>query len=58
MEGIQNRVGVKSSRSKGRLYRKEPGEEERLCFMGHVLMGTATGLVVNVCLTEANGNAE
>jgi len=24
--------------------------------MGHVLMGTATGLVVNVCLTEANGN--
>jgi transposase len=41
-----------------RLYRKGPGKEAKLCFMGHVLMENRNGLVVDACLTQANGRAE
>ncbi len=41
-----------------RLYRKGPGKEARLCFMGHALMENRSGLVVDACLTEADGHAE
>jgi transposase len=41
-----------------RLYRKGPGKEARLCFMGHALMENRNGLVVDTCLTEADGHAE
>jgi hypothetical protein len=41
-----------------RLYRKGPGKEARLCFMGHALMENRNGLVVDACLTQANGHAE
>jgi IS5 family transposase len=41
-----------------RLYRKGPGKEAKLCFMGHALMENRNGLVVDACLTEANGHAE
>jgi transposase len=41
-----------------RLYRKGPGKEARLCFMGHALMENRNGLVVDACLTRANGHAE
>jgi hypothetical protein len=41
-----------------RLYRKGPGKEARLCFMGHALMENRNGLVVDACLTEADGHAE
>ena len=41
-----------------RLYRKGSGKEARLCFMGHALMENRTGLVVDACLTEADGQAE
>ena len=41
-----------------RLYRKGPGKEAKLCFMGHALMENRKGLVVEACLTEANGHAE
>jgi transposase len=40
------------------LYRKGPGKEARLCFMGHALMENRNGLVVDACLTQANGHAE
>jgi transposase len=40
------------------LYRKGPGKEAKLCFMGHALMENRNGLVVDACLTEANGHAE
>ena len=36
-----------------RLYRKGPGKEAKLCFMGHALMENRNGLVVDACLTEA-----
>jgi transposase len=41
-----------------RLYRKGSGKEAKLCFMGHALMENRNRLVVDVCLTEANGHAE
>jgi transposase len=41
-----------------RLYRKGPGKEAKLCFMGHALMENRSGLIVDACLTEANGYAE
>ena len=44
--------------AEGRLYRKGPGKEAKLCFMGHALMENRNGLVVDACLTQANGHAE
>jgi transposase len=41
-----------------RLYRKGPGKEAKLCFMGHALMENRSGLIVEACLTEAIGHAE
>jgi transposase len=41
-----------------RLYRKGPGMEARLCFLGHVLMENRHGLVVDAELTRASGHAE
>jgi transposase len=40
------------------LYRKGPGMEARLCFLGHVLMENRSGLVVDAELTRASGHAE
>lgn len=41
-----------------RLYRKGAGKEAKLCFMGHGLMESRSGLLVDACLTPANGHAE
>jgi len=41
-----------------RLYRKGPGKEAKLCFIGHGLMENRSGLLVDACLTEADGHAE
>jgi hypothetical protein len=41
-----------------RLYRKSNGEASKLCFLGHVMMENRNGLVVDACLTEADGHAE
>jgi len=41
-----------------RLYRKGPGKEARLSFMGHVLMDNRYGLAVDDRLTTATGTAE
>ena len=41
-----------------RLYRKGPGKEAKLCFVGHALMENRNGLVVDACLTPADGHAE
>jgi IS5 family transposase len=41
-----------------KLYRKGPGMEARLCFLGHALMENRSGLLVSACLTQANGHAE
>src|ERR1700681_3977417 len=41
-----------------RLYRKGPGKEAKLCFIGHGLMENHHGLLVDACLTPADGHAE
>ena len=38
-----------------RLYRKGPGREATLAYLGHVLLDTRHGLVANVCVTTATG---
>ena len=41
-----------------RLYRKGAGMEAKLCFLGHTLMENRSGLIVDACLTLADGHAE
>jgi transposase len=41
-----------------RLYRKGTGKETKLCFIGHALMENRHGLLVDACLTLADGHAE
>jgi transposase len=53
-----NETHASTTDPEARLYRKGPGKEAKLCFMGHALMENRNGLVVEACLTEANGHAE
>jgi transposase len=53
-----NATHASTSDPEARLYRKGPGKEATLCFMGHVLMENRNGLVVDACLTQADGHAE
>ncbi|MGL3104584.1 IS5 family transposase [Bradyrhizobium sp. BR 1432] len=41
-----------------RLYRKGKGKETKLCFIGHGLMENRHGLLVDACVTQADGHAE
>ncbi|WP_370307272.1 IS5 family transposase [Sinimarinibacterium flocculans] len=41
-----------------RSYRKAPGQEARLAYLGHALMDSRHGLVVDGCATQATGTAE
>jgi transposase len=41
-----------------RLYRKGPGMEAKLRYIGHGLMENRSGLLVDACLTPAGGHAE
>ena len=40
------------------LYRKGPGMEAKLCFIGHALMENRNGLFVEARLTKVSGHAE
>ena len=53
-----NETHASTTDPEARLYRKGPGKEAKLCFMGHPLMENRNGLVIDACLTEANGHAE
>jgi transposase len=53
-----NETHASRSDPQARLYRKGPGKEAELCFMGHALMENRSGLIVDACLTEASGHAE
>jgi transposase len=53
-----NETHASTTDPEARLYRKGAGKEAKLCFMGHALMENRNGLVVEACLTEANGHAE
>jgi hypothetical protein len=41
-----------------RFYRKGKGKETKLCFIRHGLMENRHGLLVDACLTQADGHAE
>jgi len=41
-----------------RLYKKGRGKEAKLCFIGHGLMENRSALLVDACLTQADGHAE
>src|SRR5262245_28126990 len=41
-----------------RLYKKARGREARLGYLGHVLMEHRSGLIVNTCVTPADGHGE
>jgi len=41
-----------------RLYKKGPGMEARLCFIGHGLMENRSGLIIDARLTRVSGHAE
>jgi transposase len=54
----KNATHASTTDPEAKLYRKGSGKEAKLCFMGHALMENRNGLVVDACLTEANGQAE
>src|SRR5947209_14883018 len=49
---------VSTTDPEARLFRKGPGKEARLCFMGHALMENRNGLIVGAVTTTASGYAE
>ena len=57
-EKRSNETHASTTDPEARLYRKGPGKEAKLCFMGHALMENRNGLVVDACLTPADGHAE
>ena len=57
-EKRSNETHASTTDPDARLYRKGPGKEAKLCFMGHALMENRYGLIVDACLTPANGHAE
>ena len=57
-EKRSNDTHASTTDPEARLYRKGPGKEARLCFMGHALMENRNGLLVDACVTQADGHAE
>jgi hypothetical protein len=53
-----NATHASSTDPDARLYRKGKGKEAKLCFIGHGLMENRSGLLVDACLTRADGHAE
>lgn len=53
-----NQTHASTTDPDARLYRKGRGKEAKLCFMGHGLMENRHGLLVDACLTQADGHAE
>src|SRR5688572_18036765 len=53
-----NETHASTTDPEARLYRKGQGKEAKLCFMGHGLMENRHGLLVDACLTFADGHAE
>jgi transposase len=53
-----NATHVSTTDPEARLYRKGPGKEAKLCFMGHAMTENRHGLIVEAMLREADGTAE
>jgi transposase len=57
-ERRRNQTHVSTTDPTARLFRKGPGKEAKLSFMGHLLMENRSGLVIGAQLTAATGHAE
>jgi len=57
-ESRSNGTHASTTDPDARLYRKGKGKETKLCFIGHGLMENRHGLLVDACLTQADGHAE
>lgn len=57
-EQRSNQTHASTTDPDARLYKKGLGKEAKLCFIGHGLMENRSGLLVDACLTEADGHAE
>ncbi len=57
-ERRSNETHVSTTDPDARLYRKGPGMEARLAYLGHALMENRSGLLVDACVTRASGHAE
>ena len=57
-EKRSNETHASTTDPDARLYRKGKGKEAKLSFMGHGLMENRHGLLVDACLTLADGHAE
>ena len=53
-----NATHASTTDPEARLYRKGAGKEAKLCFIGHALMENRNGLIVDACVTQADGRAE
>ena len=57
-ERRKNDTHASTTDGDARLFRKGPGKEARLCFMGHALMENRNGLIIDAVTTRASGHAE
>jgi transposase len=57
-EKRSNETHASTTDPEARLYRKGPGMEAKLAFLGHALIENRCGLIVDACLTPANGHGE
>jgi len=57
-ERRSNETHASTTDPDARLYRKGPGMEAKLAFLGHALMENRSGLLVDACLTRVSGHAE
>jgi len=55
---LSNETHRSTTDPEARLYRKGKGREAKLYFMGHALMENRNGLIVDGCVTQADGHAE
>jgi len=55
---LSNDTHQSTTDPEARLYRKGRGREAKLSFMAHALMENRNGLIVDGCVTQANGHAE
>ncbi len=53
-----NETHASKTDPEAKLYRKGPGKPSQLAYLGHVLNENRNGLMMGVCVTEANGTAE
>jgi transposase len=53
-----NETHASTTDPEAKLYRKGTGMEAKLAFLGHALMENRSCLIVNACLTPADGQAE